>query len=467
LKGKAPVAQEALNVQLPKPKTYTLKSSDKANVGGAKVMVVEDHRLPLVTINVSVRGGSLFESADKPGVANFTAQLLTQGTASRTYEQISQETERMGATLTASSGPERTLLTASGNVEDTDQLVALLADVLLNPTFPEERLKQVKFQSIARLAQQQSNPAFLAGELSRRVYYGANTPFGRPTPTPAQLQAITQADLKAYHAARYHNAPDTLIGIAGDVKPKEIYEKLQKALANWKGASGTNALPTAEFAPKEKTAIYLIDRPGSTQTVLSFGNIGIRRTDPDYFPLLLANRVLGGGSNGRLFQKLREDKGYTYGAYSSLSTAKYPGIWGASADVRNAVTAPAVGEFLNEFARLQSEPVSQRELNDAKKAIIGSFALSLESPSGILSRLLEVVDYGLPADYWDQYPQKVQAVTAADIQRVARQYMGTGRIQLIAVGERKEIEEGLGKYGPITILTPEQVTNPAPTPSVP
>jgi zinc protease len=125
------------------------------------------------------------------------------------------------------------------------------------------------------------------------VFYGASTPFGRPTPTPAQLEAITQEDLKTYHAARYHNAPDTLIGIAGDVKPNEIFDKLQKALAGWRSAGGTNALPTADFTPKEKTTIYLVDRPGSTQTALSFGNIGIRRTDPDYFPLCWRNRILG------------------------------------------------------------------------------------------------------------------------------------------------------------------------------
>ena len=252
LKNKAPVSQEVLSVQFPKAKEYTLKSSGDANTGGAKVLVIEDHRLPLVTITVSVRAGSLFESADKPGVADFTADLITQGTTSRSYEQISQETDRIGATLAASSGGERASLTASGNAENTDQLIALLADALLNPTFPEDRLKQVKFQSIAQLSQQRSNPAFLAGELSRRIYYGANTPFGRSTPTPAQFEAITQADLRTYYAARYHNAPDTLIGIAGDVKPKEIFEKLQKALANWKSASGTNALPTADFTPKEK-----------------------------------------------------------------------------------------------------------------------------------------------------------------------------------------------------------------------
>lgn len=462
LKGKAPVSQQVLSVQFPKPKEYTLKSSGGAGTGGAKVLVVEDHRLPLVTITVSVRGGSFFESDEKRGVAGFTAELLTEGTTSRSYEQILTETERIGVTLTASAGGERATLTASGNAENTDQLVALLADALLNPTFPEERLKQVKFQSVAQLAQQRSNPAFLAGELSRRVFYGANTPFGRATPAPAQLQAITREDLVAFHAARYHNAPDTLIGIAGDVKPKEIYDKLQKALAGWKSATGTNTLPPAEFAPKEQTTIYLVDRPGSAQTALSFGNIGVRRTDPNYFPLVLANRILGADSNGRLFQKLREEKGYTYGAYSSLSSLKYPGIWGANANVRNVVTGPALGEFLSEFAKLQSAPVSDTELSVAKKAIIGGFALSLESPAGVLGRLLDVVDYGLPADYWDQYPQKVQAVTAADIERVARQYIGTGRIQVFAIGERKEIEESLAKYGPVTVLTPEQVTNPTP-----
>jgi zinc protease len=467
LKNKAPVSQEVLSVELPKPKEYTLKSSSDKNSGGARVLVVEDHRLPLVTITVSVRAGSLFESAGKPGVADFTAELITEGTTSRSYEQITQETERIGASLSAAAGGERASVSVSGNAENTDQLIALLADTLMNPTFPEDRLKQAKFQSVAALAQQRTNPSFLAGELSRRVYYGANTPFGRQSPTPAQIEAITPGDLKTYHAARYHNAPDTLIGIAGDVKPKEIFEKLQKALAGWQSASGTNALPNADFTPKEKTTIYLVDRPGSAQTLLTFGNIGIRRTDPNYFPLLLANRVLGADANGRLFQKLREDKGYTYGAYSSLSTPKYPGIWGANANVRNAVTEPAVGEFLNEFAKLQSEPVSERELSTAKKAIIGGFALSLESPSNILSRLLDVVDYGLPADYWDEYPKKVQAVTAADIERVAKQYIGTGRIQMIVVGERKEIEEGLAKYGPVTVLTPDQVTNPTPNSTVP
>ena len=152
-----------------------------------------------------------------------------------------------------------------------------------------------------------------------------------------------------------------------------------------------------------------------------------RRTDPDYIPLVVANRILGGGSSGRLFQNIREQKGYTYGAYSSLSAPRWPGIWGASASVRTPVTEPAAAEFFKEFARLQDEPVPDEELERAKRSIIGSFALTLENPQGVLARTMDLVENGLPLDYWDTYPAKIQAVTAEDVQRVARKYLGKNR----------------------------------------
>src|SRR5947208_7976916 len=160
-------------------------------------------------------------------------------------------------------------------------------------------------------------------------------------------------------------------------------------------------MPEEKLAPKEMSKIYLVDRPGSAQTVLEFGAMAISRNDPDYIPLVVANRILGGGSAGRLFQNIREDKGYTYGAYSTLSAPKWPGIWGASASVRTPVTEPAVREFIHEFERLQDEAVSESELERAKRSIVGSFALTLESSQGILGRTLELVQNNLPLDYWD------------------------------------------------------------------
>ncbi len=459
-KNRAPVAKDILRVNLPRPQQFTLPAGGN-KAGGARVLVVEDHKLPLVTITVSLRAGSLFESASKPGVAGLTADQLNEGTQTRNYEQIAQATERIGASLGASAGAERAVVSVSGLSENTDALIGLLADVLLHPTFPADRLARAKFQAIAQRAQEELNPQFLSGQLSRQILYGAATPYGRPVATPAQIGSITPDDLRAFYARRYRNAPTTLIGVAGDVRASEIARKLQAALAGWPGAQGAEtALPAGTFHPEEKTAIYLVDRPNSAQTLLTFTNLGIKRTDPDFFPLTVANYILGGSFNSRLNQDLREEKGYTYGVSSGVSAPKYPGTWTMGGSVRNAVTAPAVGGFYSEFARMQSAPVTTAELDAAKRSVVGSFALTLESPSNVLSRLLDVVDYGLPADYWDTYPQKIQAVTPADVRRVTQTYLGTGRIQVIAVGESQTIQPGLAAYGPVTVLTPHEVLNP-------
>ena len=458
--NRAPVAKDILQVKLPQPQRFTLPAgADKA--GGARMLVVEDHKLPLLTITVSMRAGSLFESAAKPGVADLTADQLNEGTRTKDYMQIARATEKIGASLGAGAGAERAVVSVSGLSENTDELVALLADVLLHPTFPADRLAKAKFQAVARRSQEEVNPQFLSGQLTRQILYGASTPYGRPAPTPAQIQAITADDLRAFYAEHYRNAPETLIGVAGDVKAGDIEKKLAAALAAWPAASGAEtALPAGTFHPEEKTAIYLVDRPGSAQTLLTFTNLGIKRTDPDFFPLTVANYILGGSFNSRLNQDLREQKGYTYGVRSTVSTAKYPGTWTMGGSVRNAVTTPAVTGFYSEFAKMQSAPVTSGELDAAKRSIVGSFALTLESPAGVLSRLLDVVDYGLPSDYWDTFPQRVQAVTPADIQRVTQTYLGTGRVQVIAVGEGKTIQSGLATFGPVTVLTPHEVLNP-------
>ena len=249
-----------------------------------------------------------------------------------------------------------------------------------------------------------------------------------------------------------------MIGVTGDVSLKLIKAKLDEALKDWKPAAKTAELPTAEFKAKQTTKIYLVDRPGSAQTVLQFGNLAVKMNDPDYIALVVANRVLGGGSSGRLFQNIRERKGYTYGAYSTLTAGKWPSVWSAAASVRTPVTEAASAEFFNEFNRLQDEVVPKEELDNAKRSIVGGFAGALESPDGVLTRTLELVENNLPLDYWDTYPEKIQAVTAADVQRVAKQYLGKGRIQLIAVGERSAIEDGLKKFGPIEIVDATQLS---------
>lgn len=464
LKNRAPVAKEALQVRLPRPKEFMLPGAGNEKSGGARVLVVEDHALPVTTISISVRAGTLFEDAAKPGVASFTASLLTAGTEKRDYEHITQETASLGATLSGGADKERAVISISGLSDNTDHLVDLLADVILHPTFPADRLEKLKFQATAQRAQQETNPQFITIQLARQILYGADTAYGRPDPNPEQIRSISEADLRSFYQAHYVNEPTTLIGVAGDVKASAIYAKLKGALSGWRGRqagaganSDSGSLPRGNFTVKNKTMTYLVDRPGSAQTLLTFMTLGIKRSDPDYFPLLVANYILGGSFNSRLNVELREKRGYTYGASSGFSAPKYPGSWTMSTAVRNAVTAPALDESFVQFDRIEREPVSTAELDAAKRSIVGSFALTLESPSAVLARLLDVVDYGLAPDYWDTYPQKVQNVTAADIQRVTQTYLGNGRIQVIAVGERQAIETGLAAHGPVTVLTAQQI----------
>ena len=329
-----------------------------------------------------------------------------------------------------------------------------MSDTLLHPAFPAERLDRLKFVQKSQLGQRRTNPAAQIADISTKVFYGG-TAYSRPAPTALQISGVTKDDLAAFYSA-YYRPNGALLGVTGDVDMKTLKRKLEAAFATWQPAPQTATLPKAEFKPQETTKVFLVDRPGSAQTVLQFGNLSVRQSDPDYIPLVVANQVLGGGSSGRLFQNIRERKGYTYGAYSDLSASQWPGIWGARASVRTPVTEPATAEFFYEFNRLQNELVSESELDRAKRSLVGSFARTLESQEAVLGRTLDVVQNDLPKDYWDTYPARIQAVSPADVQRVARQYLGKDRIQVMAVGERSQIEAGLKKFGPVEIVEPSR-----------
>jgi predicted Zn-dependent peptidase len=448
IKGKAPVAKEILHVRFPKPQSFKLKN-------GLSVYVLEDHRVPIVRFSLELRAGSVYES--KEGVASATAALLSEGTQSKTFAQISDETESSGMSLNANAGLDTATLTAAGLSESTDALLALMTDVLLHPSFPADRLDRYKSAQRNGLSQRRTNPTALVAELQSQVFYGG-TKFARPTPTSASIQAISRDDLVQFYQ-QYYRPGGAILGVTGDIDAKQLKAKLEAALANWKVAEALAELPKADFQPKQVAHIYLIDRPGSAQSVVQFGSLGVKQNDPDFIALTVANRVLGGGSSGRLFQNIREKKGYTYGAYSTLSAGKWPGIWGANASVRTEVTEPAVGEFFNEFKRLQNEPVPEKELALAKRSLVGGFARTLESNEGILARSLELVQNDLPSNYWDTYPKLIAAVTPADIMRVAKKYLGGGNVQLLVVGERKRIETGLAKYGTVEVIDPNKISS--------
>jgi predicted Zn-dependent peptidase len=374
---------------------------------------------------------------------------MREGTRTRTSAQISEALETTAANLTVSSGLSGTTASVSGGslTENFDKLMDLTADVLLNPLFDAGEWDRFKTRTKAGLIQQRTNPSFLASETLNRVVFGSH-PAARVSPTAANLDAITPQALIEFH--RTHYVPDhAAIAVAGDISPAEARKLVETKLRGWKkaGASKPGVTdPPAMGASK----VYLIARPESVQTTLYVGTQSMVRTDPDYAALTVVNRVLG-GTMGRLFRHLREEKGYTYGIGSSFSAALYRGSWTSSTNVRTEVTEPALTDLLSEIGELRDKPVPDNELADAKRAIVGSFARDLESPQQVLSYYIDNWLYGLPPDYWDTYPARVMAVTAAQAQAVAQKYWAPGRLQIVAVGDATKVTEILRKKGTLEI----------------
>jgi zinc protease len=448
IKGKAPVNKEVLKVKLPRAEEATLKN-------GLQVVLLPSHKVPTFNMQLVVLSGGLSDKPDYRGLATFTAALLREGTTKRSSKDIAEQVDAIGATLTANSGLSSltSVVAASGLVENLDQTMDLFADVSRNPTFPQAEVDKYKTRTLAQLQFQRSIPQFLAAEQFNRAIYGTNHPASLVAPPAESIKKLTSKDLAEFHST-YYRPNNAILAIVGDVTMKDILPKIEKAFGDWeKGNAPAATIPAAPAQSESK--IYLIDRPGSVQTVLQLGTLGIERTSPDYFSVLLADRVLGGGPSGRLFLNLREDKGYTYGAYSNFGASKFRGVWISSSEVRTDVTEGAMKEFMYELNRLRTDVVPPEELENAKRAIVGSFALSLEQPNTLLQNIVTQKIYNLPADYWDTYPQKVAAITAADVQKAAQKYLDMGHLQVVAVGDAAKARAVLTKYGKVELYDAE------------
>ncbi len=448
IKGKAPVNKEVLKVKLPRAEEATLKN-------GLQVILLPSHKVPTFNMQLVVLSGGLSDKPDFRGLSGFTASLLREGTAKRSSKDIAEQVDALGATLTATSGLSSmiTTVTTSGLVENLDQTLDLFADVIRNPTFPQAEVDKYKTRTLAQLQFQRSNPQFLAAEQFQRAIYGTSHPASLNSAPAESIKKLTTKDLADFHAM-YYRPNNAILAIVGDVTMKEIMPKLEKAFGDWqKGDVPTVTIPQAPA--QSESRIFLIDRPGSVQTVLQLGTLGIERTSPDYFSVLVADRVLGGGPSGRLFLNLREDKGYTYGAYSQFGGTKFRGTWISSSEVRTDVTEGAMKEFMYELNRMRTDVVPAEELENAKRAIIGGFALSLEQPQTLLQNIITQKLYNLPADYWDTYPQKVSAITAADVQNAAKKYIDMSHLQVVAVGDAAKAREVLSKYGKVELYDAE------------
>lgn len=443
--NRAPVSKDILRVKIPRAHETVLEN-------GLTVMILEDHRFPVVTMSLQVSGsGPLFDPKDMPGLASVTAQMLREGTKTRNARAITEEVDRLGATLNAGAGfgSYNTVLNASGLSDNFDEWFALASDILLLPSFPADELGRLKQRLTAQLRQQRGNPGFLVSERFYRAVYGQH-PAAVRAHTPEALQAMTPEIIARWHAERY--APqNSILAFAGDVTPAVLLPKLNTLLAGWKKSAASDAL-SGSLSPVAARKVLIVDRPTAVQTDIWLGNIAIDRRNPDYMAMVVMDQVVGGSNFSRLFTNLRERKGYTYGANSNLVAVKYAGPWFAGSSVRTEVTEGAMTEFLNEINRIRDEKVSASELDDAKRSLVANFALSLEQPAQLLNFSLLRKVYGLPENAWDLYPAEIMAVTADDVQRVARKYLNPETLQIVAVGDASKIKAVMEKYGAVEMF---------------
>lgn len=447
LKGKAPVSNEILTVKLPKPKEARLSN-------GLRLMVLEDHRLPQVSFQIMIPGaGGYYDPADRAGIASWTAAMMREGTTTRSSAQISEALETMAASLFASgsAGSLNGQVDGSSLTESLPKLMELTADVLRHPAFSAQEWDRYRSRTKPQFTQMRTNPAFLANQMFNKVVFGSH-PASRIFSSPTAIDVVTAENLAEYH--RTHYVPDhAVMAFAGDITLDGARTMVEKYLGEWKRAGTTPPKPTDPGA-MGKAKVYLVDRPGSVQTTLYVGTQGLTRLNPDYPSLSVANRVLG-GVMGRLFRHLREEKGYTYGIGSGISSAPYVSSWTASTSVRTEVTEPALKDLLAEIAEMRDKPIPEQELADSKRAVVAQFALSLESPQRMLGYATDTWELGLPADYWDVYPAKISAVTAAQAQAAAKKYWDPSRLQIVAVGDASKIRAILATFGPLEVYDAE------------
>src|SRR5918993_3191158 len=426
------------------PRPITLPTSFETTLpNGLAIVVVEDPRLPLVSYRLAIRTGDSHEPRELPGLLDMLTGLLTEGTESRTSRQIADQVARLGATLQAGSSSDYTTIAASSLTMFSEDILQLMADVVLRPVFPENEVELTKQNTKESLKQQRAQPAFLASEMVAKVMYGDH-PYSVTAPTPESIDKTTRQHLIDFHKSKFISNNAVMV-VVGDVKRDTVVSQVENVFGAWaQGSIESDNFPP----PPERTSrqAYVVDRPGSAQANIIIANHGITRTSPNYFPLLVMHTILGANASSRLFMNLREDKGYTYGAYSSLDARRTAGTFRATAEVRTPVTGDSLREFFFELERIRTEPVSEKEISDAKSYLTGVFPIRLETQEGVVEQLVQMEMNGLPADYLHTYRERVQQVSAAEVRRAANDYVTPARAAIVIVGDAGAVTEQVRPY---------------------
>lgn len=450
-RSKPPAVGPAPSLKLPAITKRTLSN-------GLQVWVIGVHKVPTVHLELAIRTGVAADPPGKFGLASLTADMLDEGAGTRSALQISDDIDYLGASLETAAAPDATYVELHVPVARLGEALPIMADVVIRPAFPDAELKRLREERLATLLEMEDDPEQLVTVAFPRLVFGEQHRYGSPIlGTAASLKSFTVADLKAFHAGQFNPANAVLV-VAGDVAADTVIPQIEQALGSWKSPAPVKVPPVPQASQLTARKVYLIDKPGAAQSQIRIGWVGVPRSTPDYFPLRVLNTVLGEAFTSRLNNNLREVHGYAYGASSRFDMRLSAGAFYAAAGVQTDKTSEAVKEFFNELARIH-EPVPAAELEKAKNYLALLMPRSFETTRGTADALAQAWVYDLPADYYTTYADRVRAVTAADVKRVADRYIQPDKLAVVVVGDRKTIEPGLKalNLGPLTVVDPAAV----------
>jgi predicted Zn-dependent peptidase len=458
----AQVPDRSAPPELGPPPALVLPAIQRAALSnGARVIMLEKHNVPLVQVNLVVGTGYASDPQDMIGLASMAADMMDEGAGGRDALRLADEIEFLGARLSVRAGGHQTTVSLHTPLSRLDAALELMAAVALEPDFPAEELERKRLARLNRMLQARNEPRAVASAIFDRTLY-PDHPYGHPTiGYPETVRAMTVEDLERWHAI-YFRPNNAFFVVVGDVTMEEMRPKLEALFGDWR----RGRIPSADWPEAEQVTgrnVYLVDKPGAAQSEIRIGRIGVPRLTDDYYALVVMNTILGGSFTSRLNQNLREEHGYTYGARSYFDFAQLAGPFQASSAVQTAVTDAALTEFMKELNGIL-EPVPEEELERAKNFVALRFPSRFQTVARIAGQLTQLELYDLPGDYFNEYVERILAVTQADVQRVARQYIVPDQMAVIVVGDRATIEDGIWalELGPIENLTIEDVLGPAP-----
>ena len=435
---------------VPPPKAYVMPlPAVRTLANGLKVVVIERHDLPLVTLRMVVEAGAEADPRDAPGTAQMVTALLNQGTAHRTAEEIAQTIDRAGGSIDTGADWDSSYASLSVLSNDTETAFDLLSDILLNPSFAPAEIERKRRQTLSALQVAYQDPGYLADTAFDDLAF-SGTSYGHPQDgTMESVRRLESADLEAFHG-RFYRPGRSILAAVGDITPDQAFALAQKFFGDWKPGA-TSETPPAQASPSS-VRIIAIDKPDAVQTEIRVGDTGIPRASDDFYALTVANQILGGPAANRLFSALRTRRGLTYGASSELDCYQSAGTWEAKTFTRTPETFKTLKVILDQRRDLFDHAITENELQTAKSYLVGNLALEFESSDSVAEQVLDLMVHGLPLDYWNTFPDKIRALTVADVQAAIRRHLDPEHPVIVLVGNVSEFKKDLKKLGAVRII---------------